>query len=81
MATLLIREIPEAIYRKLKRRAKEHGTSMNREALRLLSQGLEVPVQNPEEFLASVRELRRSLFIRRPQESVAGMISKMRAAR
>lgn len=81
MATLLLRAVPEAIYRKLKARAKGHGTSMNREALRLLTQGLGLSVQDPEEFLASVRELRRTLFLRRPKESVAETLMKMRASR
>lgn len=81
MATLMIRDVPATVYRKLKARAKDHGTSMNREALRLLTHGLEVPLQDPEGFLASIHELRRRLFLRRPMESVATMISKMRTAR
>lgn len=82
MANLLIRDIPETVYRKLRIRAKRQGTSMNREALQLLARGLgEVAIQDPEEFMASVRELRRTLFVRGRGESLAKSISKMRAAR
>lgn len=81
MATLLIRDVPEALYRKLKLRAKQRGTSMNKEAVRLLAEGLELPLQTPEDFLASLQDLRRRLFRRRPAESVATTLRKMRASR
>ncbi|HUM02276.1 MAG TPA: Arc family DNA-binding protein [Thermoanaerobaculia bacterium] len=58
MASLTLKNIPPDLHRKLKRRAAEHGRSLNSEAiaaLRVATAGERVDV---EAFLARVRKLR-----------------------
>jgi plasmid stability protein len=42
MATLHLRNVPEAVYAGLRRRAKQHGRSMNAEAVALLAEAIEL---------------------------------------
>jgi len=42
MSTLYVREVPERLYKTLRERAKERGTSIAAEAIRLLERGLQV---------------------------------------
>lgn len=58
MATVTIKNIPEPVYRELKRQAARHHRSLNQEVIALLEAGsLSVPV-DPDVFLAQVRRAR-----------------------
>jgi plasmid stability protein len=59
MATITIKNIPEAVYRRLKLNASEHRRSLNKEVISCLEQSTgSVPV-DPETFLARAREIRK----------------------
>jgi plasmid stability protein len=57
MANLTIKNIPETVYRELKRQAARHHRSLNQEVIACLEAGaLSVPL-DPDQFLAQVRKL------------------------
>jgi plasmid stability protein len=57
VATLYLRDVPEALYKGLKRRARRNRRSMNAEALAILQQTLEVE-QADDDVIESLRRLR-----------------------
>ena len=61
MPTLTIKNVPEAIYQRLKESAKLHRRSLNGEVIARLDEALIGGRLNPDSFLAEVRELRSSL--------------------
>jgi antitoxin FitA len=58
MATLTIKNVPESLYRRLKRRAAEHRRSINGEAIASLEKAVMGGRIDTREFLARARELR-----------------------
>ena len=59
MATLTLKQVPEALYLALKERASAHRRSLNSEAIVCLEQALTPRPFNPRDWLAKARELRR----------------------
>lgn len=58
MATMTIKNIPDSVYRELKRQAARHHRSLNQEVIALLEAGsVSVPL-DPDAFLAQVRRVR-----------------------
>ncbi len=58
MATLTIKNIPDPVYRELKRQAGRHRRSLNQEVIALLEAGSSSIPLDPEAFLAQVRRVR-----------------------
>jgi len=56
--TLTIKGVPEAVYRQLKRRAKEHRRSLNGEALVMLERAFGAALLTPAERLARIDAVR-----------------------
>ncbi len=59
MATITIKNIPEALFRRLKLRAIEHRRSLNQEVIISLDQSTGAVPLDPQAFLAGAREVRR----------------------
>jgi plasmid stability protein len=58
MATMTIKNIPDPVYRELKRQAARHHRSLNQEVIALLEAGsVSVPL-DPDAFLAQARRVR-----------------------
>ena len=57
MATVTITNIPEPIYRALKRQAACHHRSLNQEVIALLESGSLSMPKDPDAFLAQVRRM------------------------
>lgn len=60
-ATLTLKNVPEALYEKLKASAAAHRRSLNREAIVCLESALAPGRMDAEERLARIRALRESL--------------------
>lgn len=58
MSTLYVREVPERVYGELRRRARQRGTSISAEAVRLLERGLEVDRPEVRDLLVEIRAAR-----------------------
>jgi plasmid stability protein len=58
MVTITIKNIPEALYRRLKLKASEHRRSLNKEVIICLEQSTGSVPLDPETFLARAREIR-----------------------
>ncbi len=58
MPTLTLKNIPEDLYARLKRRAEIHRRSLNSEVLFCLEQALKSHAVEPETLLARARQLR-----------------------
>ena len=58
MATVTIKNIPEPIYRALKRQAACHHRSLNQEVIALLESGSLSMPKDPDAFLAQARQMR-----------------------
>jgi plasmid stability protein len=56
--TLYVREVPDRLYGELRRRARQRGSSIAAEALRLLERGLEVDRPEVRDLLAEIRTAR-----------------------
>jgi plasmid stability protein len=63
MPAITLKNIPTALYRRLKRQAVEHHRSLNREAILCLERSLGSARIDPEEFLARAASLRKRLRI------------------
>lgn len=61
MATIILKDIPDALYTRLRSSAKEHRRNINREAIVCLETALAGPPADVESLLAKVREVRNSL--------------------
>ena len=61
MATLIIRNIPEKLHKRLKESAAQHRRSVNNEAIYRLEQILVAHRVDPQEFLAKVDALRKRM--------------------
>ena len=59
MPTLTIKNIPEALYSRLKRRATDERRSMNNQAINCLERALQLPSIDVERVLARARTIRR----------------------
>jgi len=59
MKTLTIKNIPDAIYRRLKRQAVQHHRSLNREVIACLERSTGSVPFDPSTVLAQARELRK----------------------
>ena len=59
MATITIKNIPDALYGRLKLKASEHGRSLNKEVITCLDQSTRNVPLDPEEFLARARAIRK----------------------
>jgi plasmid stability protein len=60
MATLTIKNIPDALHEQLKQRATRHRRSLNSEVIVCLEQALGVGPVDPEALLASIRASRKA---------------------
>jgi plasmid stability protein len=58
MATLTIKNIPDPVYRQLKRQASRHRRSLNQEVIAVLEAGSTSVSLDPEAFLTQVRRIR-----------------------
>ena len=58
MATLTIKNIPDPVYRELKRQASRHRRSLNQEVIALLEAGSRSVSLDSEAFLTQVRQVR-----------------------
>jgi plasmid stability protein len=58
MPTITLKNIPEELYERIRRRAKEHRRSINSEVIVNLERGFLKRVRTPEEILADVDVLR-----------------------
>jgi plasmid stability protein len=61
MATITLKNIPDALYTRLRSNAEEHRRSINREAIVCLETALAGQPVDVESLLAHVREVRNSL--------------------
>jgi antitoxin FitA len=59
MATITIKDIPDALYRRLKLNASEHRRSLNKEVIICLEQSTGSVPLDPETFLARAQEIRK----------------------
>ena len=59
MATITIKNIPDAVYRRLKLKASEHRRSLNKEVIICLEQATGSVPLDPEAFLVRAREIRK----------------------
>lgn len=59
MANLTLKQVPDALYQRLKERAAAHRRSINNEAIVCLEQILEPQPVDPRSRLAEIRRLRR----------------------
>jgi len=59
MATITIKNIPDALYSRLKLKASEHRRSLNKEVITCLEQSARSVPLDPEAFLAQAREIRK----------------------
>lgn len=59
MTTLTIKNIPDAIYRQLKRQAVQHHRSLNQEVIACLERSTASVPFDPSTVLAQARELRK----------------------
>ena len=59
MATITIKNLPDAVYRRLKLNASEHRRSLNKEVIMCLEQSTGSVALDPETFLARAREIRK----------------------
>lgn len=58
MGTLHVRNVPDPLYRALKKRAHERGSSLSAETIRLLDRALEADRPEVRELLASIEKSR-----------------------
>jgi plasmid stability protein len=58
MATVTIKNIPEPVYRELKRQAARHHRSLNQEVIAVLESASVSQRLDPEAFLARARQIR-----------------------
>jgi len=58
MATVTIKNIPESVYREVKRLAAQHHRSVNQQVIALLEAGSGSIQLDPDAFLAHVRRVR-----------------------
>jgi antitoxin FitA len=63
MPTMTIKNIPDDLYEKLKRRAEEHGRSMNNEVIFCLKHAVQGGRVDPEAFLARVDALQQRMSL------------------
>ncbi|MEW6140430.1 MAG: Arc family DNA-binding protein [Thermodesulfobacteriota bacterium] len=63
MTTMTIKNIPDELYEKLKKRAEEQGRSMNSEVIACLKRALQGGRIDPEAFLARVEAMQRQVSI------------------
>jgi plasmid stability protein len=61
MPTLTIKKLPLRVHQRLKQRAAQRRRSINKEAIECLERALMSTPIDPEEFLARVRERRKTL--------------------
>jgi plasmid stability protein len=61
MATITLKEIPTSVHTALKLRAKQHGRSLNKEALACLADAVQAERTDPDAFLLDIRRHRSSL--------------------
>ena len=61
MASLTLKDIPAPVHRALKRRAKESGRSLNREALAILKASVTPEKVSVVDLLATIRKHRQEL--------------------
>lgn len=61
MPTMTIKNIPDDLYEKLKKRAEEHGRSMNNEVISCLKRAVQSGRVDPETFLARVEAMQRQV--------------------
>jgi plasmid stability protein len=59
MATMTVKNIPDSVYRKLKRQAVNHHRSLNQEVIACLERSTGSTVFDPATILADARELRK----------------------
>ncbi len=59
MANLTLKQVPDALYQRLKKRAANHRRSINNEAIMCLEQLLEPQRIDPKSRLEEIRALRR----------------------
>lgn len=74
---LYVREVPEAVYGELRRRAKERGSSISKEAIRLLERALEADRPEVRELLNDIRTLRP--VAKRKSASAAALVREDRS--
>ncbi len=55
MATLYCRGVPDELYEVLSQRAEEHGSSISKEAIRLLERALSFESRGNAELVAAIR--------------------------
>ena len=63
MPTITIKNVPDDLYEKLKKRAEEHGRSMNNEVIFCLKRTLQGARIDPETFLARVEALQQQIAL------------------
>ncbi len=63
MPTMTIKNIPDELYEKLKKRAEENGRSMNNEVIFCLKYALQGGRVDPEAFLARVEAIQRRMSL------------------
>ena len=63
MPTITIKNIPDDLYEKLKKRAEEHGRSMNNEVIFCLKRALQGGRVDPEAFLAGVEAMQQRMSL------------------
>lgn len=79
MGTLYVREVPERVHGALKRRARERGSSISKEAVRLLERALEADRPEVRELLDEIRSLRP--VVRRGSPSAGELVREDRDRR
>lgn len=75
MPTLTLKNVPAAIHRGLKVRARQNRRSLNREAIACLASAIELRPVDPETLLAQARALRERVRGRLTDEALSQMKS------
>jgi plasmid stability protein len=78
MATITLKNVPEALHANLKRMAERHGRSLNREVLRLLEESLGSGTAGVEALVEDARRVRESLGLYLTQKDIDDLKSEGR---
>jgi len=78
MATLHVKDVPEAVYRELKRRARRSGRSLSAEVRQVLIAAV-TPARSVDEVVMSVERIRRTYAPRPGSPAVDDLLAEDRA--
>lgn len=77
MASITLRDIPDALHERLRAAAERNRRSLNSEIIALLEQAT-VPRPSAEEVIARIKKLNKGIKHRFTEEEIVGTIRRMR---